>query len=110
MFCSKGDSLKSSVHKYYCQNCGKEVAAAAKRCPSCGRIFTSVLCPRCGFSGPEEIFVEGCPLCGSSVMTSQAQNAKHEKGSAYKPLSYTAFGAIIFIFVISCILLLLRLL
>ena len=37
-----------------------------KVCPYCGRIFTSVLCPKCGFSGDPERFRTGCPVCGHS--------------------------------------------
>lgn len=37
-----------------------------KACPACGRFFSSVLCPRCGFSGAPSGFASGCPVCGYS--------------------------------------------
>jgi len=35
-----------------------------KACPKCGRLFTSVLCPKCGFSVSPSRFKDGCPVCG----------------------------------------------
>ena len=32
--------------------------------PSCGRTFTAVRCPRCGFEGGAKQFARGCPECG----------------------------------------------
>lgn len=37
-----------------------------KACPACGRFFSAVRCPRCGFSGASSSFVLGCPVCGYS--------------------------------------------
>jgi len=50
--------------KFYCDTCGAEVSRSASRCPDCGRIFTSVRCPRCGHSGELSEFTRGCPVCG----------------------------------------------
>ncbi|HAE23678.1 MAG TPA: hypothetical protein DCG47_15375 [Spirochaetaceae bacterium] len=50
--------------RYYCQHCGAEVGRDEKACPKCGRLFTSVLCPKCGFSAAPSRFKEGCPVCG----------------------------------------------
>ncbi len=52
------------ARSFYCNHCGKKVARDALRCPSCGRYFGAVLCPRCGYSGGEGEFVSGCPSCG----------------------------------------------
>ncbi len=50
--------------RYYCENCGKEVKANAKVCPSCGRFFSAVRCPKCSFTGEARLFAFGCPSCG----------------------------------------------
>ena len=50
--------------KYYCESCGKPVPETAHSCPFCGKNFTSVKCPVCGFSGNEKDFADGCPGCG----------------------------------------------
>jgi predicted RNA-binding Zn-ribbon protein involved in translation (DUF1610 family) len=55
---------QSGAAKFFCENCGAEVNRNADRCPSCGRIFASVRCPACGFTGEEERFKKGCPVCG----------------------------------------------
>jgi len=50
--------------RYFCENCGAEVRAGAASCPSCGRVFTAVRCPQCGFEGRAPDFARGCPSCG----------------------------------------------
>lgn len=50
-------------HNFYCKSCGTEVEGDAEFCPECGRIFTAVRCPQCGFTGAAEEFEEGCPHC-----------------------------------------------
>jgi hypothetical protein len=50
--------------RFYCENCGGEVRANAKVCPHCGRFFSDVRCPACGFTGDSKLFVYGCPSCG----------------------------------------------
>jgi predicted RNA-binding Zn-ribbon protein involved in translation (DUF1610 family) len=57
---------------FFCENCGAEVAGGAKSCPKCGRLFASVLCPACGFSGEEALFSGGCPVCGYSAASGTA--------------------------------------
>lgn len=54
--------------RFFCDHCGAEVPRNARRCPSCNRIFSSVLCPKCGFSGAERLFAAGCPVCGYSAI------------------------------------------
>ncbi|MDR0383336.1 MAG: hypothetical protein LBH50_05060 [Spirochaetaceae bacterium] len=50
--------------RFFCDGCGAEVSAAAKSCPSCGKFFAAMRCPRCGFCGEHEEFSDGCPACG----------------------------------------------
>ena len=50
--------------RYFCDLCGTEVPKNTVRCPSCGRYFTAIQCPRCGFRGEEKDFAAGCPKCG----------------------------------------------
>jgi uncharacterized membrane protein YvbJ len=53
--------------RFFCDNCGAEVGQAAKSCPKCGRYFASVRCPKCGYTGRDEDFARGCPVCGYSA-------------------------------------------
>ncbi|MDR1429829.1 MAG: zinc-ribbon domain-containing protein [Spirochaetaceae bacterium] len=53
--------------RFFCENCGAEVGRNAKQCPKCGKLFASILCPSCGFSGEEFLFDQGCPVCGYSA-------------------------------------------
>jgi predicted RNA-binding Zn-ribbon protein involved in translation (DUF1610 family) len=57
---------KKKKPRFFCDNCGYEVSNSAKSCPHCGRFFSSVRCPVCGFSGDDGLFQTGCPLCGYS--------------------------------------------
>jgi len=50
--------------RYFCESCGAEVRPSEKTCPSCGKTFTAVKCPRCGFEGASRQFARGCPECG----------------------------------------------
>ena len=50
--------------RFFCESCGTEVAHSAKTCPSCGKTFTAIRCPRCGFEGGARQFASGCPACG----------------------------------------------
>ncbi|MBP5437353.1 MAG: hypothetical protein J6Y30_05155 [Treponema sp.] len=53
----------STKAKYFCENCGSEVAANARCCPRCGKFFSSVRCPSCGHMGTVHDFKYGCPVC-----------------------------------------------
>ena len=50
--------------RFFCAFCDTEVPVDQERCPRCGRLFTSVLCPRCGYDGKVDDFEGGCPKCG----------------------------------------------
>ncbi len=50
--------------RYFCEGCGKEVPRNSRRCPHCGKFFSSVQCPRCGHQGEGRTFEAGCPSCG----------------------------------------------
>ncbi len=58
--------MKSKTAKFFCENCGNEVREDAKICTHCGKFFTNVRCPRCGFQGSSRQFKNGCPECGYS--------------------------------------------
>ena len=58
--------------RYFCDLCGTEVPKNTVRCPSCGRYFTAIQCPRCGFRGEEKDFAQGCPECGYMKITRPA--------------------------------------
>jgi len=53
--------------RFFCESCGHEVKQNAKICLHCGKFFSSVKCPACGFSGDSPAFNEGCPVCGYAV-------------------------------------------
>lgn len=53
--------------KFFCESCGAEVPGNSKFCKKCGRFFSSVRCPVCGETGPNEKFTNGCPKCGYTV-------------------------------------------
>ena len=50
--------------RFFCEQCGTEVPRNTERCPACGRYFTAIQCPQCGFQGSESDFASGCPSCG----------------------------------------------
>ena len=55
--------MSSTRPKYFCENCGEEVAANARFCPHCGKFFAAVRCPSCGYMGSVNDFKNGCPRC-----------------------------------------------
>jgi uncharacterized membrane protein YvbJ len=59
--------------RFFCENCGTEVPRDKKNCPKCGRYFSSVRCPSCGFTGEEALFKDGCPVCGYSSKAAPAK-------------------------------------
>ncbi len=42
------------------------MAREEKQCRQCGRIFSSVRCPRCEYTARPDKFKQGCPVCGYS--------------------------------------------
>ncbi len=65
---------------FFCEACGAEVRGRADSCPSCGRSFLGIRCPRCGKEGSAEVFVKGCPDCGYMTEMKSADTARgHQK-------------------------------
>ena len=58
---------KGKEAKFFCESCGSEVPGNAKVCPVCGKFFASVRCPKCGRTGTNDEFKNGCPTCGYAV-------------------------------------------
>jgi predicted RNA-binding Zn-ribbon protein involved in translation (DUF1610 family) len=71
--------MAGAAPKFFCDNCGWEVASDEKTCPHCGRYFSSIRCPSCGFVGDEELFNNGCPKCGYSAAPGKAKGAGKAK-------------------------------
>jgi predicted RNA-binding Zn-ribbon protein involved in translation (DUF1610 family) len=65
---------------FFCENCGAGVPLQAKQCPQCGRLFHSVRCPACGFTGEEALFTQGCPACGYTIPAGTARPPKGRTG------------------------------
>ncbi|MCL2478847.1 MAG: zinc ribbon domain-containing protein [Treponema sp.] len=70
--------------RFFCDNCGAEVPIKAKNCPECGRFFSSVRCPVCGFSAEEARFMSGCPRCGYSAPGQGQKQVKKQPNSVIK--------------------------
>jgi len=78
--------------RFFCDNCGAEVPRDVKACPVCGRFFAAVRCPSCGYTGSDEMFQGGCPMCCySAPPPPDSKNAKHDKNK--KKLSWNSGGA-----------------
>ena len=79
--------MKDKKAKFFCENCGAEVEQNAKFCRHCGRFFTSVRCPACGYVGIAAAFSKGCPSCGyadsgqniKDSSDNQKDKSKHKK-------------------------------
>ncbi len=71
--------------KYYCEHCGTEVRKDARICPKCGRFFSSVKCPRCGYVGEADDFAAGCPVCGYADAVNAAPEPLGEPPRAAPP-------------------------
>ncbi len=70
--------------KYFCENCGSEVGAKARFCPKCGKFFSSVRCPNCGFTGDARTFKGGCPKCHYAMPSSELYGTETSDGSKKK--------------------------
>jgi predicted RNA-binding Zn-ribbon protein involved in translation (DUF1610 family) len=88
---------------FYCANCGTEVAPKAERCPACGKFFTAVTCPACGFEADVDSFLKGCPACGYLVDTAKEKarrvgrrersgGFRSRKSGSLPPLFYRIVG------------------
>ena len=71
--------------KFFCEYCNNEVRQDAIMCPHCGRFFSSVRCPECGFTGTHKEFKNGCPECGyafnkSTPLPETKPASKRKKG------------------------------
>ena len=64
---------------FFCEACGTEVKGRSDTCPSCGRSFLGVRCPRCGKEGSPEDFTRGGPDCG--YMTEQKTAGRESGGT-----------------------------
>jgi predicted RNA-binding Zn-ribbon protein involved in translation (DUF1610 family) len=73
---SSEEEVSSEKLRFFCDNCGVEVAREAQSCHGCGKSFASVRCPACGFSGSLDRFKDSCPACGYSVHDKAAQEKK----------------------------------
>ena len=49
---------------FSCDFCQTPVDLFADSCPSCGKRFDAVRCPRCGHQAQPGSFRDGCPNCG----------------------------------------------
>lgn len=67
--------------KFFCENCGEEVAQNARFCKKCGRFFSSVRCPKCGKVGSAHAFAKGCPQCGYAEKPSKTSSKKQTADS-----------------------------
>jgi len=65
--------------RFFCDNCGSEVGRDQKACPKCGRFFAAVRCPSCGYTGSDEMFQGGCPMCGYSAPPPDSKNVNPDK-------------------------------
>lgn len=63
----KKNKSKSKEAKFFCESCGSEVPRNARTCPTCGKFFASVRCPKCGNTGSNDDFKNGCPVCGYAI-------------------------------------------
>ncbi len=79
--------------RYFCEHCGAEVGKDARICPRCGHFFTSVRCPRCGYSGKPDDFAFGCPSCGSLAAAKPAPEPPRPLAPAAPPLPWWAYAA-----------------
>lgn len=87
--------------KFFCENCGSEVAQNARFCGKCGRFFASVRCPVCGKTGSSQVFENGCPTCGygrrdqdgiadAGAVAAQMQREAQSKGHFYVHKKHSA--------------------
>ena len=71
---------------FFCEHCGAEVGRNDRACRRCGRFFSNVRCPSCGFTGSESLFGGGCPACGYSAPAAASRNAGKRSARGASPL------------------------
>lgn len=77
-------ALAKEKAKYFCEHCGSEVAVNARFCPKCGKFFSSVRCPQCGFTGDARTFKTGCPKCHYAMPSSDQYGTASSDESKHK--------------------------
>lgn len=70
---------KKKEAKFFCECCGSEVPGNSKFCPTCGKFFAAVRCPKCGRTGSNNDFKNGCPTCGYAI-NPDSLSGKHSSG------------------------------
>jgi len=70
--------------RFYCKSCGKEVEAHAENCSHCGKEFTAVRCPKCGFTGELDLFSQGCPSCSYGGSRGEAEHSSYSTQKSHK--------------------------
>ena len=85
--------------RYFCEGCGKEVPRNSRRCPHCGKYFTSVQCPRCGHQGDSRSFEAGCPSCGylrlPQTTLTRIRGRSGREGMRGSPVLYRVLGIVL---------------
>jgi len=76
---------------FFCESCGAEVRKDARVCPRCGRFFSSVKCPKCGYVGEADDFALGCPACGYALAANSAPEPIRPPAVPAPPLPWWAF-------------------
>lgn len=87
---NKSKKSKSKEAKFFCESCGSEVPRNARTCPTCGKFFASVRCPKCGNTGSNDDFKNGCPACGYAINPETMyggsfNNIKMKDSAKFKP-------------------------
>jgi predicted RNA-binding Zn-ribbon protein involved in translation (DUF1610 family) len=79
--------------RFFCEHCGAEVRQNDKVCSMCGRFFSSVKCPACGYSGDSTVFRDGCPVCGYAFTPESKghANPKQKKKEGIDPLPWWVY-------------------
>jgi hypothetical protein len=89
--------------RFYCAYCSTEVGPRAVKCPKCGKYFSAVTCPSCGFKGDANTFLNGCPVCGYLVQQDPEKNRREgavlrpnaEKKKRFSPAFYAATAIVL---------------
>jgi hypothetical protein len=65
----------------------------ARICPRCGRFFSSVKCPKCGYVGQPDDFSRGCPICGYALAANPAPESIKGRSLPAAPLPWWSYLA-----------------